>query len=199
MAKLAVKPLKIFGSALSPTGNIAQPGSVAAGAAVYSSDLTVLQALSAWLNGYAACVINTGGGQSSPVLEELNGILYTLTYTLAYLKEEGIAEWDATVNYQTSSFATNGAGVIYHSKVADNLNHAIPVGASDTYWETLASMLSLADMAKPTPIAISAMGTPRTIQAGDLLGTAQANFVDIYAKQNEVIAALKAFGIPIAS
>jgi hypothetical protein len=196
MAKLAVKPLKIFGSALSPTGNVAQHGSTAAGAAVYSDDPTVLQALAAWINGYAAAVINTGGGQSSPVLEELNAILYVLTYTLAYLKEEGIAEWDATVNYQTSSFATDGAGVIYHSKTADNLNHALSNG---TYWETLASMLSLAAMAKPTPIPISAMGTPRTIQAGDLLGTAQANFVDLYNKQNEVIAALKAFGVPIAS
>ena len=57
MAKLAVKPLKIFGSALSPSGNVAQHGSTAAGAAVYSDDPTVLQALAAWLNGYAAAVV----------------------------------------------------------------------------------------------------------------------------------------------
>ncbi len=138
MAKLPVKPLKIFGSGIAPSGNIAVVGSLAQSAPAFSGDPATIQGLTAWLNGLAACLINTGGGAASPALEDFNGILYVLTYTLAYLKQAGIAEYDPTVTYYTGSFANEG-GVLYVSRVDNNTGND-PV-SSPTQWQTYASTL----------------------------------------------------------
>jgi len=125
MSKLTVALQKIFGGALTPSGNIAQPGSTVGGTPVYSNDPATLQALAAWVNGYAAQLINAPGGLSSPVLEELNAILFVLTYQIAYLKQAGVAEWDPTVVYYTGSWAQDGAGNVYLSKTDNNVGNAL--------------------------------------------------------------------------
>lgn len=139
MAKIPVAPLKIFGAALTPAGNIAQPGSTAAGAPAYSGDLSVLQALPAWLNGIAAQLINAPGGLASPVLEEWNAILFVLSTQIAYMKQQGLAEWDPTVTYFVGSFANDGAGNLYISKTDNNINNVL----TDTNnWKTFVSTLA---------------------------------------------------------
>lgn len=138
-SKLLVKLQSIFGGALAPSGNIAQPGSTLAGLPVYSNDPATLQALAAWVNGYAAQLINAPGGLSSPVMEELNAILFVLSYQIAYLKQAGLAEWDPTVNYYTGSWAQDSAGVPYVSKTDNNINNPL----TDTNnWKTFASTLA---------------------------------------------------------
>lgn len=139
MSKLPVALQKIFGSALTPSGNIAQPGSTVAGTPVYSGDPATLQALAAWVNGYQAQLINAPGGLSSPVLEELNAILLVLSYQIAYLKQAGMAEYDPTVIYYTGSFC-QVAGVLYQSKVDTNVGN--PPATSPTQWQTYTSTLS---------------------------------------------------------
>lgn len=138
MAKIPVKIQKIFASALAPAGNVAQAGSTVGGVPVYSSDPAVLQGLAAWANGIQAQLINAPGGLSSPVLEELNGILLTLSYQIAYLKQQGIAEWDPTVTYFTGSWALSAAGVPYVSKTDNNTNNIL---TDATNWQTFASTL----------------------------------------------------------
>lgn len=138
MSRIPVKLQKIFAGALTPTGNIAQAGSTVGGTPVYSADPATLQALAAWANGLQAQLINAPGGLSSPVLEELNGILLTLTYQLAYLKQQGIAEWDPTVTYYTGCWAISAAGVPYISKTDGNTNNAL---TDPTNWQTFASTL----------------------------------------------------------
>lgn len=139
MSKLPVKLLNLFGGALAPSGNIAQFGSLAAGSAAFSNDPAVIQALSAWVNGLAASLINTGGGQASPTLEDLNGVIYVLSYQLAYLKQQGVAEWDPTVTYFTHSIAMDpSTGALYVSKVDNNTNNAL---SNATFWQTYASTL----------------------------------------------------------
>lgn len=138
MAKLPVKFLNIFGGLLSPGGNIAQFGSLAAGSPAFSNDPAVIQALTAWQNGMAPALINTSGGLASPALEDFNGILYVLTYMIAYLKQAGLAEWDPSVTYFTGSWANVG-GVPYVSKTDNNTGNN-PVGDT-TNWQTFASTL----------------------------------------------------------
>lgn len=138
MAKLPVKLQNIFAGALPPSGNIAEPGSTVAGSTVYSNDPAALQSLAAWGNGVAAQVFNASGGLNAPILEEMNGILYVLTYQLAYLKQAGIAEWDPTVVYYTGSWAMI-AGIPYVSKTDNNVNHNPTSDA--TNWKTFASTI----------------------------------------------------------
>lgn len=138
MARLPVKVQKIFAGSLTPTGNIAQPGSTAGGTPVYSNDPEILQALAAWVNGLQAQLLDASGGLSAPVLEEFNGIFLELTYQLAYLKQQGIAEWDPTVTYYQGCWAVDAAGVPYISKTNGNINNVLTDG---TNWQTFASTL----------------------------------------------------------
>ena len=65
MPAIPRKTQKVFGSSLTPSGNVAAWGSTQAGTTVYSNDPAVLQT-AALLNGFNASVI----GNRSPVLEE---------------------------------------------------------------------------------------------------------------------------------
>lgn len=140
MAKLPVKLQKIFGGALVPASNIAQPGSTTLGSPVFSNDPAVLQALAAWVNGYAAQLVNAAGGLSSPVLEELNAILYVISYQLSYLKQAGVPEWDPTVTYFIGSWVNVG-GVPYIAKTDNNTNIDPLGGSGPANWQTYASTL----------------------------------------------------------
>ncbi len=137
MAKLPVKKQLLFGGSLAPGSNIAIFGSLAAAAPAYSNDPADIQSLAAWLNGMAAALINTGGGLASPALEDFNGLLYVLSYQIAYLKQAGIAEWDPTVTYYVGSWV-QVAGVPYVSKTDNNTGNAVTDG---TNWKTFASTL----------------------------------------------------------
>ena len=108
---------RIFGTsyASSPTGNIAQPGSTAGGTPVYSSDLNVLQALSAWIQGLAPqCV-----GTQSPVLQEQNAILFTITQQLQYLLTRGVADWITGEVYNLQDYCKRN-GQLYVSLIDGN-------------------------------------------------------------------------------
>lgn len=138
MAKLLVKPQVVYAGGLAPAGNVAQPGSTVGGVTVYSGDPTTLQALAAWANGLAAQLNPASGGLNSQVLEEMNGILYVLTYQLAYLKQAGVPEWDSTVAYYIGSIVQDGTGVLWVSKTDNNVGNALAAGAN---WKTYASTL----------------------------------------------------------
>lgn len=139
MAKITRKTQKIFagGAIASPTGVIAQFGSLAATAPQYSSDPDVIQALAAFTAGWTAALINAPDGNASPAMQDDNAIKYLVTRQLAYLFQDGMAEWDAGTTYFTDSFVKSG-GAIFISKTDNNLGNAV----TDTNnWKTLASTL----------------------------------------------------------
>jgi hypothetical protein len=147
MPKILRKLQKIFGAALTPSGNIAQIGSLAAGNPSYSSDPDVIQGLSRYDNGWPQVVVGT----NSPAMQDMTALDFLITRQLAYLFQAGLAEWDAATPYYTSSWATDGGTGIYHSKTNDNIGNPL----SDTNnWETLASILL------PTPV------TPQQLARG---------------------------------
>lgn len=126
MAKILVSAQKVFGGSLSASGNIAKFGSLAAGAAAYSLDPAVIQALAQYGLGWDAATV----GNASPALQDRNALDYLFSRQIAYQQQIGLTEWAATINFADGAWCQNGAGVAYVSQGADNLNHLL----SDTNW-----------------------------------------------------------------
>lgn len=134
MSKITRALQKIFGGSLSPSNNIAQFGSLAAGSPAYSSDPAVIQALAKYLQGWASATV----GNTSPALEDRNALDYLFSYQLAYLGQAGISEWIATQTYYIGSWC-QVAGVAYISKTDGNINHPV----SDTNnWQSLSDYIA---------------------------------------------------------
>ena len=120
MAEIPRKTQKIFGSALVAEGNVEQFGSLVAGAPVFSKDPAVIQALTAYLNGWSAGVV----GNRSPVLEELNGLFLLLTQQLAYIFQSGVPEWDPDTEYFIGNLARiPGTSIICASLSNSNIGN----------------------------------------------------------------------------
>lgn len=112
---------KVFGGSLTPVGNVAVYGSLAAGAPAYpssTSDLATIQSLSAWTTGLNNALI----GNRSPALEDLNGLFVVLSQQIAYLLQNGIAEWDSgTTYYLGQAVRVPGTALVCFSLVDNNL------------------------------------------------------------------------------
>ena len=132
MAKMTRVLQKLFASTAS-AGQLSKYGSLAAGSPVTYSGATVdplvLQSLSNFLSGIDGGLL----GSNSPAKEDFNSLFYLAFRQLAYLFEQGIAEWDATTTYYIGSIV-NVAGVLYTSITDTNLNNAVTVVAN---WKPL--------------------------------------------------------------
>lgn len=120
MAGIPRKTQKIFGGSLTPTGNLGVPGSTADGATTWSSDLATLQANARYLQGFAQVCV----GQSSPVMEEFNSLLYILTTQIGYLLERGLPEYDPLTTYNLDDQCRVGSAE-YISLVDNNTGNAV--------------------------------------------------------------------------
>ena len=115
MANLTRALQKLFCNDVSAPGNVAQFGSLAALAPTFSKDPAVIQALSAFTQGWQSATI----GNQSPALEDFNGLLYLITYQLAYVLQKGVPEWISGEVYYTNSMAQSG-GIIFVSLTDSN-------------------------------------------------------------------------------
>ena len=102
MATLSRVFAKLFGGTADPSinGEIGQFGSAKSGAKLNTADVATIQALSAYDKGWSAAVVST---RNFPPIEEVTGVLKTLSYQACYLLQEGIPEWDATTVYSNTS------------------------------------------------------------------------------------------------
>lgn len=71
--------------------------------------------LSGWLNA-------DNSGNEIPYAEDMNAVLYTLSYNTSYLYEKGIPEYSSTQIYYVNSFCQY-QGRIYRCKLDDTLNY----------------------------------------------------------------------------
>lgn len=126
MAKITRSIQKIFSGSIPPAENVAVFGSLQAGAIEYSDDPVLVQSLPAWGQGWSGAVV----GEESPALQDMNATMYAISYNLAYVLQQGVAEWSAAQTYYTNSFCSSG-GVIYKSVVDNNLNNAV---TNSLYW-----------------------------------------------------------------
>ena len=130
MAKLARVKGKVFaGSA--QLSDIGQFGSALAGTPTNTQDVATIQALSAYDEGWNSAVITS---RNYPPIEEVNGVLKTISYQACYMLQEGIPEYDVGTEYSNTSIvkSVNGTRLdFYISLQNNNVGHTL----SDTsYW-----------------------------------------------------------------
>ena len=116
MAKIERKILKIFAET-APENEIGQFGSAIAGTKLETSDIEVIQALPAWANGWGAGVVS---GNRYPALQERNGMDKVITYQLAYLLENGIAEYNENTTYYIGSYVRQPNTAYIYISLTDN-------------------------------------------------------------------------------
>ena len=147
MAKITRAFQKIFADGITPTGNIAVFGSLAAGSPAYSKDPVAIQSLSQWSQGWGPSII----GNQSPALEDFNAYQYLISRQIAYLFQSGMSEWEANTVYYAGNFCAV-AGVIYRSKTDANQGNAVSDTANwDVLLSTVATSGSYTDLAnKPS-------------------------------------------------
>lgn len=128
MAKITRKLAKIFGLS-SGTDQVSQFGSLAENSPTYSLDPDVIQGLSNWDSGWYDAVVDI----NSPAIEDMNAFCYVMAYQIAYLLQQGVAEWNAQTTYYQGNLV-NVFGVLYYSLVDNNLNHVI---TDPSYWSPM--------------------------------------------------------------
>ena len=130
MAKLTRVTAKLFGGS-APLSEIGQFGSALAGTPTNTQDVATIQALSAYDKGWGSAVISS---RQFPPIEEVNGVLKTLSYQNCYLLQEGVPEYDASTAYSNTAIVKSISGnelIFYISLKNDNIGNSL----SDTnYW-----------------------------------------------------------------
>jgi hypothetical protein len=134
MTKILRKLQKIFASGAANNG---QFGSAIVGTKITSSDIETLQNLPAYLQGWDAATI---GGQNLPTLEEFQALHYITNYQVAYLMQQGVAEWNTETIYYIGSMI-NSDGSIYISKTDDNAGND-PASSPSEWRHGLSNLLS---------------------------------------------------------
>lgn len=127
MTKIERKTQKIF-AGNADTDELAVFGSMISGTPVYNDDIEALQS-EAYTEGWKAAV----AANEAPFMEEMNAVQYGFSKQLAYLFQQGIPEWDAGTTYYLNSFCQVG-GVIYKSKLDENINHSPRDNTEEIYW-----------------------------------------------------------------
>ena len=132
MAKLPRVTNKLFAENAA-TDDIGQFGSANAGTKLNTSDVTTIQALQAWKEGWKPAVV---GENRYPAIQERNGVDKVFSYQIDYMLQQGIAEYDAGTTYYKGSIIksldTNNKPVLYNSLVDDNVGNPL---SDNTKWE----------------------------------------------------------------
>ena len=103
-----------------PEGMIGQFGSALTGAKVPTGDVSVIQNLPAYTDGWSSAVISN---RNYPTLQETNGAMKVATYQTAYLMQKGIPEWDIQTTYYANTSFCQVNGVIYQSLTDNNIGN----------------------------------------------------------------------------
>ena len=118
---------KLFASnaTSSPTGITGIFGSDKIDRKIYSSNPETIQSYNAWAQGWAGAIKDT----KSPAMEDMNSVLFNLSYQLCYLLQAGVPEWNTATTYHQYQFCSSG-GKLYISKQNTNIAHAV----TETSW-----------------------------------------------------------------
>ncbi len=125
-AKLSNVLSKIFASG-SGLNQISKFGSLFAGTPEYTTDPALVQSLSNYLDGWFSAAI----GGNSPAIEDLNAVLFAMSYQLALYQQDGVPQWITTKEYFIGSLVSDGTGAIYCSVTDNNIGNLL---SDDTNW-----------------------------------------------------------------
>ena len=157
-----VVPHKVFGGGASAAvKGIAQFGSKQTGTPDYSTNIATIQALAAWLQGWAGAVVQ---GQVPP-LEELNAAFLEPSYQIASLFECGIPDWNSGITYSQYSFCQLN-GVVYISQTNANLNNN--PASSPTNWNVLPQGSYYGGTATGFPYTLTVSNLPANLNPASL-------------------------------
>lgn len=112
MARIVRKKQKIFAGDAVNNGVF---GSLQAGVPQTTDDIETIQSLNAYNEGWDSATLTS---EELPPLEEFQGLQYMQTSQLAYLFQEGVAEWNIDTTYYEGSMVKVINGVdyaIYHA------------------------------------------------------------------------------------
>lgn len=135
MGKLARATQLLFGSSAG-ANQMAKFGSLSAGTPATYDGTTItpalIQTLSNYLTGWFGAVV----GSNSPSIEDMNALGYLFAYQLAYILQQGIAEYDTGTTYYQGSICTDtgGSGIVYVSLTNSNTGNAL---TDPTKWRVL--------------------------------------------------------------
>lgn len=131
MAKLERVTAKIFASD-APADKIGQFGSALAGTKLETGDVSTIQALPAYTEGWSSAVISQ---RNYPVLQETNGVMKNMSYQTAYIMQNGIAEYDPDTEYYAGSICKGiGNTNQYASWGDENVGNAV---TNSDYWKNV--------------------------------------------------------------
>lgn len=136
MARLPRKTQKIFCSAPNKANQTAVFGTMKTTNRQYSTDVATLQSNAAYTQGWNSATI----AGYKPFMEEFNTLNYINTSQLAYLFQQGVAEWDSETTYYINSIvkAVTSAGdlKLYRSLTDNNINNS-PTASGSIHWTLL--------------------------------------------------------------
>lgn len=121
---------KVFGGS-APLDEIGQFGSAKAGTKLNTQDVATIQALPAYSTGWGSAIMTS---RNFPPIEEVTGVLKTISYQACYLLQEGIPEYDVNTNYSNTSIVKSISGTtlkFYISLQDNNQGNSL---SNATYW-----------------------------------------------------------------
>lgn len=140
MAKITRQVFKLFGKD-GATSNFGKFGSKAAASPVTTKDISTIQSLAAWLEGWQDATVLDSEGFKAPLLEDRNSLDYVFAYQIAYQLQEGIAEWQTDAVYYIGSIVKkSGTFELYGSKINDNTGNSLPSQVDDSNWRYLGNI-----------------------------------------------------------
>ena len=135
---------KVFGNN-APLVEIGVFGSAKAGNPTNSTDVATIQSGNAYLEGWGSGIVSSA---NFPPMEEVTGVLKTISYQACYLLQEGIPAYDASTEYSATSLVKNFSGNIleFYKSVQDgNIGQSL----SDTTWWVKAEIIGTREIGVP--------------------------------------------------
>lgn len=137
MAKIVRNNQKVFGDNAA-VNNFFQFGN----SSVTTKDVGAMQNGN-WENGWSSGGVNING-VVTPEFQEFNTLSYVTTSQIAYLQQEGIAEYHAETEYhQNSIVKESGTTNLYVSLTNNNTGNAINSGGDNAFWKFAGDLVSL--------------------------------------------------------
>lgn len=124
---------KVFGGE-APLKEIGQFGSALAGTKLNTQDVATIQALKAYSQGWGSAVITS---RNFPPIEEVTGVLKTISYQACYSLQAGVPVYDIATDYGVGDIVkvvsgNNDTLTFYISQTTPNVGQSL----SDTaYWK----------------------------------------------------------------
>lgn len=122
---------KVFGGE-APLDEIGQFGSALLGTKLNTQDVATIQALEAYSQGWGSAVIPS---RNFPPMEEVTGVLKTISYQACYSLQAGVPVYDIATDYGVGDIVKVASGstlTFYVSQTTPNIGQSL---SDTTYWK----------------------------------------------------------------